>query len=374
MRIVSVANRDTCASYVNAVRRAVKAGVSVINMSYGWDLFYECPQHTVATNYAFSKGVVLVAAAGNDSSTGSNLQIPGHDAHVLTVGGVTSTMTRTPFTNFFYTDIVAPATDIVTAVPPALDHDGNADGYTAVIGTSFAAPIVAAAAAWIAAARPELTNSQVHGLLERTANDLGPPGWDDTYGWGFIDIAEALRADPPPPDPSEVNDNIEWVNGRRLGKRRKPVFRPGDSRTEVAATLDDWDDAADVYRVVLPPRSSVRCSVILRPLRPQFPWLRGDVDIQIYGPKEKSIYGNLSGRRPGRSSDDVRRLAPLFDPGRGRWSATRVGPDWVRFWNDSRRRRTFYVAAYIPTRAEPSKIRVDASYELEFGKLRAVRG
>ena len=51
-------------------------------------------------------------------------------------------------------DLSAPGVGILTAVPPALDTDGVQDGYQAMDGTSFSAPMVSAAMAWVRAARP----------------------------------------------------------------------------------------------------------------------------------------------------------------------------------------------------------------------------
>ena len=55
-------------------------------------------------------------------------------------------------------------------------------------GTSFAAPHVAGAAAVVWGAFPELTNDEVRALLEATSEDLGDPGFDETYGHGRIDL------------------------------------------------------------------------------------------------------------------------------------------------------------------------------------------
>ena len=61
-----------------------------------------------------------------------------------------------------YICVAAPGVDIMTAVPPALpDPDKAQDGYTLQSGTSFSAPMVSAAIAWVRAARPELTPDRV---------------------------------------------------------------------------------------------------------------------------------------------------------------------------------------------------------------------
>jgi serine protease len=63
-------------------------------------------------------------------------------------------------------------------------------------GTSMAAPHVAGLAALIVASKrlgPRPRPAAVEGHIERTARDLGAPGWDVHYGHGLIDAAAALR-------------------------------------------------------------------------------------------------------------------------------------------------------------------------------------
>jgi subtilisin family serine protease len=67
---------------------------------------------------------------------------------------------------------------------------GNTTGW--VSGTSFSAPHVAGAAALMRAVSPSLTNSHVRQLLILTSDDLGAPGFDPDYGWGRLDIGQAV--------------------------------------------------------------------------------------------------------------------------------------------------------------------------------------
>ena len=57
------------------------------------------------------------------------------------------------------------------------------DAYKAGSGTSYAAPMVSAAAAVALGLDPDLTAEQVGTLLRETTEDLGEPGYDWTYGW-----------------------------------------------------------------------------------------------------------------------------------------------------------------------------------------------
>lgn len=86
--------------------------------------------------------------------------------------------------------VVAPAVDIYTT--------GTANRYRRSSGTSDATAIVAGAAALIRSKYPHLPAAEVAHRLTATAVDKGPPGRDDQYGYGVIDLVAALTADVPP--------------------------------------------------------------------------------------------------------------------------------------------------------------------------------
>jgi hypothetical protein len=67
-------------------------------------------------------------------------------------------------------------------------------GYSWATGCSFASPLVAGVAAWIFGLNPTLAPDDVIGILTHTAVDLGPPGWDEFYGWGRVDFGAAAAA------------------------------------------------------------------------------------------------------------------------------------------------------------------------------------
>jgi len=60
-------------------------------------------------------------------------------------------------------------------------------------GTSFAAPMVAGAAAVLLGENPNLTPSQLHQCLIHSAEDLGKRQKDAVYGWGRLDVMAALE-------------------------------------------------------------------------------------------------------------------------------------------------------------------------------------
>ena len=142
-----------------------------------------------------AKGIIPVAAAGNEFADGNPLEFPASLPHVVTVAATTPDDSSAWFSNVNDAiDISAPGVGILTAVPKTLDGTGQ-DGYEALDGTSFAAPMVSAAMAWVRAARPELKPDQVVQAVRLTARDVLRPGWDPLTGFGVLNIGAALAVD-----------------------------------------------------------------------------------------------------------------------------------------------------------------------------------
>jgi Subtilase family len=279
MRLLGEPNNLTCAGDASAVDAATRAGAAVINMSYGGPF---CYAEYLATSYAFGAGRILVAAGGNDLTTGNRASYPASDPHVLTVAATD----QNDGSAFFSTenagiDLSAPGVGILVAVPPALDNDGNPDGYQLDAGTSFSSPIVAAAAAWLEAARPGLANDQYMDLLRLDSDDLGDPGWDAQFGFGRLNLAKALAGRPGPHDVGEPNDDIPWVNGTLYRLADKPIFGRFSRVTRQFGLIDQWEDPADVYRVTFPRHARLRLQ--LKPLL-------GDPDLFVYSRRGRTIY------------------------------------------------------------------------------------
>ncbi|HVE68463.1 MAG TPA: S8 family serine peptidase, partial [Solirubrobacteraceae bacterium] len=292
-----------CSTITASLNRAVARGASVVNMSYGFPRT-TCFAHFVATQRAFARGVVLIAAGGNEFDEGNPLQRPAVDPHVVTVAALKQDLSSSDFSNEnAWIDISAPGTDVLLPTPPQFDEDGTRDGYQAVDGTSFAAPIVAAVATWLRAAGPALRAGQVNRILQDSAVDLGRRGWDQRFGYGKADMARALAAlqtRVPAVDPLEPNDDAEWVNGRRLGRADPPIFGRASRLIALDAALERFEDPFDVYRAVLPPRSTVRFTLVVR---------AGDPDLDLYSGGTRTVTGARgllgSSTRGGRATDVV---------------------------------------------------------------------
>jgi Subtilase family len=322
-----------CSQSAEAVRTAIENRAAVINMSYGSSS--PCFPEYVALQIAVANGILPVAAAGNGFEQGNLLEFPGSLPHVLTAAAV-GPPPQFRSSGFSSTsaaiDLSAPGEQIMTAVPLALDVDGAVDGYTRQSGTSFSAPMVAAAVAWVRAARPDLTADQVAQVVRLSAVDHDREGWQPDTGFGVLSVAEALEYPAPARDPAEPNDDIVWVDGRAFGEADRLIFKGGRTQ-RLRATIDVFEDPADVYRIRLRPHSRVK--ITANPVRSD------DVALRVYPRKAKSLRAN-----------DLERSAR-----RGRRT------ERIMLRNRSRRARVYYVAISVQENIRD----LDAAYTLRVG-------
>ncbi len=185
LKVMNSKGEGSTAELIPAIYYAADQGARVINMSLGGP--YPCPSNLQdAVNYAYSRGVLLVAAAGNNHTYHTYQTIfPANCTHVLGVAATTSSDTRASFSNYgSHVSVAAPGTSISSTL--------RGGGYGNMSGTSMATPFVAGLAALVYARFPTYTPDQVASALLDTAQDLGSAGWDAEYGCGRIDAFKAL--------------------------------------------------------------------------------------------------------------------------------------------------------------------------------------
>ncbi|MCU1692457.1 MAG: Proprotein convertase in/kexin type 6 [Frankiales bacterium] len=167
---------------------AVDHGATVVNMSFGSPSPSEALRRAVL--YAQGRGVLVVAAAGNDGQDGP-WDYPAAYPGVLAVGAVDPGDAAAPFSSTGpFVGLSAPGESVLSTVPRSV----SATGHARMSGTSMAAPYVAAAAALVLSATPGKTGAQVAERLQQTAEDLGAPGRDERFGAGLVDPAAAVGA------------------------------------------------------------------------------------------------------------------------------------------------------------------------------------
>ena len=337
---VALPPRISCADAANGVDAAADAGAKVINLSFGSPS--DCASLFAAVQIAYARGSLVVAAAGNEFAAGNPVIYPAAYPHVVSVAALDPSLASSGFSSEnTAVDVAAPGVNIPLAIPGAFDtDDGSLDGVTLASGTSFAAPIVAGAAAWLATARPNLSNGQIADVLRRSARDVGARGYDPGSGFGLIHMGGALALPTPERDVLEPNDGISFIDGSVFARADPYVWR-GSGRRSLGGTADRIEDPIDVYRVRLRARSRARVR-----LRATF----GNPDLYVFSSRARSV------------NDDSKILA------RSRRGTRRT--ESVRITNRGRSARRFYIA--IPVGRDPAGA-LNASYRLEFQRIRLGR-
>jgi subtilisin family serine protease len=182
VKSLNAAGYGTYADVAQGIVYATDHGARVINLSLGGEV--DSTTLSSAVEYAVSRGVVVVAAAGNLGSSGP--MYPAAYPDVIAVGATDVQDARASFSNFGpWLDLVAPGVDITTTSLGGF--------YGDLSGTSPAAPFVAGAAALVLAANPTLQPHQVASVLDLASEDRGSPGFDTYYGWGRLNVARAVE-------------------------------------------------------------------------------------------------------------------------------------------------------------------------------------
>nr|WP_276540164.1 S8 family peptidase [Bradyrhizobium elkanii] len=149
-------------------------------------------------NTAWSKGLLIVAAAGNSQGenpvppAASNVGYPGKYRNVIAVSAIDSANAIASFSSRGpEVDLCAPGVNVLSTIPNSQ--------YGTMSGTSMACPHVSGVAALTWGAHRFSNNEQIWNLLASTVDNLGVPGWDLLYGYGRVnaDAASGALVQPP---------------------------------------------------------------------------------------------------------------------------------------------------------------------------------
>jgi thermitase len=167
----------------NGIIWAADNGAQVINMSLGGTSHSATVENAV--NYAWGRGAVLVAAAGNSNT--DSLTYPAAYANVIAVGATDRNDARASFSNFgAWVDVAAPGVDILSTFPRLRRNDR----YRWMSGTSMSAPFVAGLAGLVWTTGWGTSNTAVRDRIQATVD---PIVTDQPIG-GRINAARAVGA------------------------------------------------------------------------------------------------------------------------------------------------------------------------------------
>lgn len=202
------------------IRYAVEQGADIVVLSLG--LRRDAANLRDAVRYAESKGVLLIAASGNDTDvlgTKAAVQYPAAYPTVLGVSGSNGLQPVTQSTS-------GPEIDLSAAWHVHTLAIGG--GTTEMEGTSMGAPQVAAAAAMLRAIHPDWEPARLREALRRTALKQSAKDWNSKIGYGFLSVDKALSADP----------RVDWREPNN-SKAQAAAFPLGKQLTAA------WDSSGD---------------------------------------------------------------------------------------------------------------------------------
>ncbi|MEE9194667.1 MAG: S8 family peptidase, partial [Alphaproteobacteria bacterium] len=201
--------RGHASMIAEAITYAANNGARVINLSLGGRGLTNIEQ--IAVDYARFKGAVLVVAAGNAGIAVKGYS-PGGLKGVITVTATDRNDRRAGFSNWGSSiDIAAPGIDVlslrarntdVLSFIKGVKYEkgkgivGKDRAYFRASGTSFAAPIVSATLSLIMSKFPGIDAEKARRMVLNSARDIATPGIDNFTGYGLLNAAAALQADP----------------------------------------------------------------------------------------------------------------------------------------------------------------------------------
>lgn len=193
LRVINSEGRVSLSDATDAIYDAVDYyGCKVINLSFGSTS--ESKILYSAIKDAIGKGVIVVAASGNVDAYGNAPRYPAYHPEVISVANAeksgSSYLIKASSISNEMVDVAAPGTRIYTTM-------NNDSSYAYYSGTSFAAPVVSAAAALAKSVKPDITQQQFESLIKSTANSSYITSSNQTteqWGAGLLDVEAMLKA------------------------------------------------------------------------------------------------------------------------------------------------------------------------------------
>ena len=182
VKVLNWNGSGSCSDILSGIEWAIDNGMHVVNMSFG--SLFEWPSAVrTSLEKAYQAEIVLVAGAGGAGDRGI-ISAPARYEPVIAVGATDQQDVRASFSCTGSTlELMAPGVGILST--------SRGGGYCTGNGLSLSTPHVTGVAALLIASGVR-NNFEVRQILQRTAEDLGPPGLDSWYGYGLVNAAKAV--------------------------------------------------------------------------------------------------------------------------------------------------------------------------------------
>ena len=189
LKVLSAQGGGTVADIAEAIRYAADNKADVINMSLGGP--GESQLMEDAINYAHSKGVIIIAAAGNSNQNSASY--PARYPHVVGVAALDSVGIKAPYSNFGAgVDIAAPGgSEVGKILQETINPETGESVFEGYQGTSMAAPHVAGVAALVKAAGVKEPDEILNVLKQSSRVEKEDPL--NHFGAGHLDAAAAVK-------------------------------------------------------------------------------------------------------------------------------------------------------------------------------------
>jgi subtilisin family serine protease len=195
IRVLNAQGSGYSSDVISGIVYAADHGATVINMSLGGTTASESMRSAI--DYAISRNVVVLGAAGNNNTfctagstapwPASVCSYPGAFPNTIGVAATESNNTRASYSNQgAFIDVAAPGSNILSTY--------NGGGYVYASGTSMATPYAAAGVALLRAAAPSASVNDVRNVFSNSVTDLGTAGFDTSFGPGLMNPIAGLTA------------------------------------------------------------------------------------------------------------------------------------------------------------------------------------
>lgn len=262
VKVLSAGGGGTEQTVADGITWAADNNCRVLSLSLGAPSYSQAIQDAV--NYAWSKGSIIVAAAGN---SGGAVGYPGGGLHVV---GVSATDSRDHLAVFSSrgdgVSIAAPGVKVLSTMPSYPTRSGLKLNYDALSGTSMACPVISGVIATLLAYQPTLSPTEAVQRVEAAADNIGKTangGWDLRFGHGRVNLNAAITNDSRGAKVGSIHGQVVNAQGAAVvgvpvnckgrtvttgpdGMFRFPNLAPGEYRLQASGSQSGEVDVAVV--------------------------------------------------------------------------------------------------------------------------------